>query len=455
MLTHVQRAARRPNDVRSFSRLLSGGSQVHPRGALLSGPSNIKRIDGAKVKVACAGLPDERAVHNQVQADKFSAPNTVKAFTVKLPDAIEKKLERIVGSVPGLGPESRIVDVGSGTGCLIPHMQARGVADILAVDLCSKMLDELTTRYMRVGTLGNELGVRTWVGDIVDLPAYLGKGCDAIFMNGCFGNMYSPREALLRCSLLVKPGGHVVISHPMGRTWHGDLHKKDSDMVPHLLPDRQALETMISGLPLKISEFVDEEDHYCVTLQVPQLYSFPSGSPPLLLEGPVVRGFGRGSRLMGVPTANIDPAALGDALKDLPLGVYYGWAKLEAPNSFASADSQVHKAVLNIGRRPTVNAGDEALSVEAHIMHGFHIRGTTDDDEDVDNAAATPVFPEFYGARLRVVLLGYIRPELKFPKGLPQLIQQIQMDIATSRNLLEEPENQAHKTGQQMKAPWK
>lgn len=29
-----------------------------------------------------------------------------------------------MGAVPGLGPASRVVDVGSGTGCLIPHLQA-------------------------------------------------------------------------------------------------------------------------------------------------------------------------------------------------------------------------------------------------------------------------------------------------------------------------------------------
>ena len=42
--------------------------------------------------------------------------------------------------VPDLGPSSRILDVGSGTGCLIPFFRDRGVQDILAVDLSPEML---------------------------------------------------------------------------------------------------------------------------------------------------------------------------------------------------------------------------------------------------------------------------------------------------------------------------
>eukprot|EP00798_Chlamydomonas_sp_ICE-L_P032291 gene32291-16857_t len=435
-------------------------------------------------------MPEDRTEHNAVQASKFSKPSTIKVFSNKLPESIEKKLARIklaciVNSPPDLGPDSRIVDVGSGTGCLIPHMQARGVKDILAVDLSEAMLKELSDRYVTVGTLGNDLedilavdlsetmlsilavevsetvlmelsdrymtvgilghdlGVRTWLGDIVDVPMYMGRGCDAVFMNGCFGNMHSPRDALLHSALLTKPGGHIVVSHPMGRAWHRKLREGDMDMVPHELPDRAALEAMLVGLPLRITEFVDKDDHYCATLQVPPAYAFPSGAPPLLLEGPVVRGFGRGSRLLAVPTANIDPFGLGDVLKSLPLGVYFGWAKLDAPSNFASADNTVHKAVLNIGRRPTVNQGDEALSVEAHILHDFN-----------DTEGEKADFVEFYGSKLRVLLLGYIRPEMRFAGGLPELISRINIDVATSKNLLDEAELQALKSDERLTAPW-
>ena len=73
----------------------------------------------------------------------------------------KQRLQRIANAVPGLGPSSRVIDVGCGTGCLIPHLRARGVQDILAVDLSEVMLAELEKRHAPLpGSLGNNLGER-------------------------------------------------------------------------------------------------------------------------------------------------------------------------------------------------------------------------------------------------------------------------------------------------------
>lgn len=94
---------------------------------------------------------------------------------------------------------------------------------------------------------------------------------------------------------------------------------------------------------------------------------------PLYLSGPVVTGFGRGSSQMGVPTANIDPVPLADTLKQLPRGVYFGWARLDVPagGAWSEQDRAVHKMVMNVGRRPTVSEGDATVqeTVEVHVLH--------------------------------------------------------------------------------------
>lgn len=63
--------------------------------------------------------------------------------------------------------------------------------------------------------------------------------------------------------------------------------------------------------------------------------------PPLGLCGPVVAGYGRGSKELGVPTANLDPEALGSALDGLSTGIYCGWASIEG--------SEPYMAVMSIG----------------------------------------------------------------------------------------------------------
>lgn len=44
--------------------------------------------------------------------------------------------------------------------------------DILAVDVSPAMLEALHQRVGPASTLGNEAGVRTWLGDVAGLPAY-------------------------------------------------------------------------------------------------------------------------------------------------------------------------------------------------------------------------------------------------------------------------------------------
>jgi SAM-dependent methyltransferase len=69
-----------------------------------------------------------------------------------------QRLATIVSLIPALGATTRLLDVGSGTGCLIPHLQSQGVADITAVDLSPAMLEQLAARFPAPSVCGNEPG---------------------------------------------------------------------------------------------------------------------------------------------------------------------------------------------------------------------------------------------------------------------------------------------------------
>jgi len=47
---------------------------------------------------------------------------------------------------------------------------------------------------------------------------------------------------------------------------------------------------------------------------------------PLILEGTVIKGFGRGGAELGCPTANLDAESLSDKLATIDPGIYFGWA---------------------------------------------------------------------------------------------------------------------------------
>ncbi|KAH8277271.1 hypothetical protein KR026_008249 [Drosophila bipectinata] len=130
---------------------------------------------------------------------------------------------------------------------------------------------------------------------------------------------------------------------------------------------------------------------------------------PVYVGGTIVRGFGRGSKELGIPTANF-PLEVVKALPDsLPTGAYYGWANVN--------NGEVHKMVLSIGWNPFYN--NKEKSVETHMLHDFNC--------------------DLYGETLKICIVGYLRPERSF-ESLQELIDAIQADIAKAKVLLDEPE---------------
>jgi riboflavin kinase/FMN adenylyltransferase len=125
---------------------------------------------------------------------------------------------------------------------------------------------------------------------------------------------------------------------------------------------------------------------------------------PWEIEGRVEHGDQRG-RLLGFPTANV---ALGEFMHP-KLGVYAVKAAVDGGSGL-----QWIGGVANLGMRPTV--GGTRVQLEVHL---FDYAG------------------DLYGRHLRVALLGFIRPEMKF-SGLDQLKAQIAADSDTARRMLAE-----------------
>jgi riboflavin kinase/FMN adenylyltransferase len=115
------------------------------------------------------------------------------------------------------------------------------------------------------------------------------------------------------------------------------------------------------------------------------------------IAAPVIEGDKLG-RQIGFPTANLDVTGL--ALP--PSGVYA---------IHAIARGKTHRAVLNIGTRPTIGGPNPSLRVEAHLL-------------DFDG--------ELYGEELEIVFAEKLREEQKFP-SVTELKAQIAQDIERAK----------------------
>lgn len=99
----------------------------------------------------------------------------------------------------------------------------------------------------------------------------------------------------------------------------------------------------------------------------------------------LTKGFVACACVLQVPTANLPPEPLVDAIESLPNGVYFGWAQLVGG---AGSDGDVHKMVMNIGQRPTCEDGG-GRTVEVHVLHSYG--------------------GDFYGERMKALAMGYLR----------------------------------------------
>lgn len=103
---------------------------------------------------------------------------------------------------------------------------------------------------------------------------------------------------------------------------------------------------------------------------------------PLVLEATIVHGFKRGSKELGIPTANLNMDELGSLGDGLETGIYYGHAVLLGES---------YIAVVSVGWNPYYK--NEKKTIEAHLLSKLD---------------------DFYGDKLVLTLEGFLRSEANF-----------------------------------------
>ena len=151
-----------------------------------------------------------------------------------------------------------------------------------------------------------------------------------------------------------------------------------------------------------------------------------SGSKlPIRIVATVVRGFGRGSKDLGIPTANLDRTSMQSStpFDDLPTGIYWGYAKI--------GTGDLYKAAISIGYNPTY--GNAEKTVEPHCI------ADANDPRRRASVTGETLLQDFYEQSCRLSVVGYLRPELPF-EGIDKLITAIKSDIANTENLADSKE---------------
>ncbi|KAF5363848.1 hypothetical protein D9756_000840 [Leucocoprinus leucothites] len=158
----------------------------------------------------------------------------------------------------------------------------------------------------------------------------------------------------------------------------------------------------------------------------------PESPFPIRLAGPVQKGFGRGGKDLGCPTANLPDDSTEEMTAVARTGVYYGYAQVIPPQDkvaeFGKEELAVLPMVMSMGFNPFYD--NKKLTAEIHIMHSFQ--------------------RDFYGYEMRAIVLGYIRPELNYTSR-EALIDDIDTDKRVALRCLERPGYQKYATDDHFK----
>ena len=363
--------------------------------------------------------------------------------------------------------------------------EGEGAKLATVVDVSEKQLDRAMEKVPDVGISGNEKGAKYFQlseMSLEEVKPYFGP-FDAIVFNDTFEQFPEKKrkETLARAANLLKQTTSSSSSSSSGSD-EGGVNEATSRIVissretregdeSYARLKREELEALVKGLPLAWTEEeakrgkaldlssdsnidnrssssnsnsnsnnnnsignnnVQNDDNDLDATRVLYLTENYKLAKPLHMRAKVVRGFGRGSAEMGLPTANLDPAEISlnwqkelndDTVdvKNIPLGVYFGYCQLEGDESGKKI------AVLNVGRRPSFvdkKNYENDVTVEVHCV-----------EKNEDGLAFENGKKQFYGETMSVECLGFVRPEMKF-NGLDELVTRIKTDVGLSKNSL-------------------
>ena len=364
--------------------------------------------------------------------------------------------------------------------------EGEGAKLATVVDVSEKQLDRAMEKVPDVGISGNEKGAKYFQlseMSLEEVKPYFGP-FDAIVFNDTFEQFPEKKrkETLARAANLLKQTTSSSSSSSSSGSDEGGVNEATSRIVissretregdeSYARLKREELEALVKGLPLVWTEEeakrgkaldlssdsnidnrssssnsnsnsnnnnsignnnVQNDDNDLDATRVLYLTENYKLAKPLHMRAKVVRGFGRGSAEMGLPTANLDPTEVSQNwqkdmnddsidIKNIPMGVYFGYCQLEGD------DSGKKVAVLNVGRRPSfVDKKDyeNDVTVEVHCV-----------EKNEDRLAFDNGKKQFYGETLSVECLGFVRPEMKF-NGLDELVTRIKTDVGLSKNSL-------------------
>jgi SAM-dependent methyltransferase len=188
---------------------------------------------------------EQIARFNRLQSQRFDELH--RRFLEPLPPDVVERMERIVAA-PRIQPGEVVLDVGTGTGALVPLIRRYRPGRVITCDLSARMLEQVA--WLHPDVERHQVDVR-------DLKLR-DSSIDVVFMNGMFGNIADKQGAIRNVGRMLRSGGRVVISHPEGRAFVAGITRTDPFPITPL-PSAEQARALLGASELTVRDYIDEE----------------------------------------------------------------------------------------------------------------------------------------------------------------------------------------------------
>lgn len=155
------------------------------------------------------------------------------------------------------GGES-ILDVGTGTGVMVPYYEERMAGEVTAIDLSPKMVEVARRKFPEA----DHPRVRF---EVHDMYAFDEGSYDRVVCYSCFPHFPDKQRAIDRLASLLKPDGKLMVAHSDSRDDIARIHSDAGDAVGHdVLPSEAEMREMFSKAGLDVYFARDDGDYFIV-----------------------------------------------------------------------------------------------------------------------------------------------------------------------------------------------
>jgi len=159
---------------------------------------------------------------------------------------------------------STVLDVGTGTGVLLPYLFSSigKKGRIVALDIAEEMLKKARAK----GFDGN---IDYLQADIAEIPLR-DETFDSVVCYSSFPHFRDKLKALTEMNRVLKSGGRMWICHTSSRAEINEMHRQEPTMKNDILPDSTGMEFLLEAAGFLEIKVEDNNDSYLASAEKPK-----------------------------------------------------------------------------------------------------------------------------------------------------------------------------------------